>query len=258
MMMKRFTIVSLLLITGLTACSTTKKNATTDKPVKSKPETSQIETAYFKAKGSDVPWSLSIDTAAIEFELKGQKIVFDHKDPIPAMDMNVKTYNVEYKGSTAQITIIQKECTPKDGNKPLPYTVSITLNNGKSKNPANYSGCGQYITDYRLYDIWALQEINGRKVSASDFDKQLPYLEINTTENTFGGFGGCNSIGGRIFSERKLIRFTNIISTLKACEGSIEGEFLSELPRVTSYQLKNGKLNLICDGKTNIVLKKVD
>lgn len=257
-MTNKLKIVSLLLIAliGTTACSSSKKSSEPDMPVKNKPETSQIDKAYFKASGNDSPWLLTIDTTAIVFEMRGQKMKFKHIEPVRAMDANVKMYNLTYNDSKVRITIIQKECISKESNAPLPYTVTVTMSS--NKNSTDYSGCGQYITDYRLYDIWALQEIDGKKVTASNFARQIPYLEINTTANTFSGYAGCNSIGGKIFSERSLLRFTDVISTLMACQGTMEDEFLAALQKTTSYELKDNSLFLICDGKTVLKFKKVD
>ena len=257
-MERKIKVVSMLFIIVIStlSCNTYKTSTKPDNTVKSNPEPSQVETAYFKAQGMDSPWTLSIDTTTIVFEMRGQKMAFEHTEPVRAMDANVKMYNLTYKGSKVRITIIQKECTPKDSQTPLPYTVTVNMSN--DKNVTDYNGCGQYITDYRLYDIWALQEINGKKVTAGNFAKEIPSLEINTTTNTFGGYAGCNNIGGKIFSERSLLRFTDMISTLMACPGTMEDEFVAALQKTTSYKLKDNSLFLMSDGKTVLKFKKVD
>jgi heat shock protein HslJ len=110
-----------------------------------------------------------------------------------------------------------------------------------------------------LHDIWVLEKLNGKTVSASDFMKELPNLEINSATNNFLGFAGCNRMNGTIFFERGLLRFTNIITTRMACPGNNkESEFLKALQSTTSYKVENMRLILTNPSGEKLVCKKVD
>ena len=128
-----------------------------------------------------------------------------------------------------------------------------------TKENVNYSGCGNYIVDYRLFDLWLLEEIDGKKVSLDDFNKEMPSIEINSSEKKFFGQGGCNRISGNIFQERELLRFTNIISTRMACgEINKENSFLNALQSSTEYKIKNNRLYLTNSDGVKVVFKKID
>ena len=83
--------------------------------------------------------------------------------------------------------------------KILPYKVSVEFKKNSSSNFEKINGCGQYITDNRLNNIWVLEELNGTKVSKEEFTNMLPLLEILANYNQFFGLLGCNRVNGTIF-----------------------------------------------------------
>jgi heat shock protein HslJ len=140
-----------------------------------------------------------------------------------------------------------------------PYKVSIQIKNKTETNYQKIEGCGQYITDYRLHDIWVLEELDGYKIFISDFQKELPRIEIHAEENRFMGFGGCNSISGSLFFENDLLRFNNITSTFMACaESNKEDKFIKVLQNATRYSIKDNRLTLSNQSGKLLVFKKVD
>jgi heat shock protein HslJ/uncharacterized membrane protein len=215
---------------------------------------------YFKGSGAEPDWSLNISEKTIEFtSLKpGYEVLNgDHVEPIRAMDANVKMYRVETKVGKMIIQIMQQECTNTMSGDKSAYSVRIEFQ--KDNKPINLSGCGNYITDYRLHDIWVLEKINGEKVTVADFTKDLPNLEINSTTNTFMGFAGCNRMNGSIFFERGLLRFTNVATTEMACLGNNkEADFLKTLQNVTTYKVENLRLTLTNPSGSELVFIKVD
>jgi heat shock protein HslJ len=140
-----------------------------------------------------------------------------------------------------------------------PYKVSIEIKNNNETNYQKTEGCGKYITDYRLHDIWVLEELNGYKIFIADFQKELPRIEIHAAENRFMGFGGCNSISGSLFFENDLLKFNNITSTLMACaENNKEDNFVKALQSSTTYSIKNNRLTLSNPSGKLLVFRKVD
>ncbi|MNL49414.1 META domain protein [compost metagenome] len=139
-----------------------------------------------------------------------------------------------------------------------PYKVTVEIKNNSELEAEKLSGCGKYNTDYRLHDIWVLEELNGFKVFITDFQRELPRIEINSAENKFMGYGGCNAISGTIFYEKDLLRFSKVISTLMACAGNKEGEFVKALQNVTTYKIGDNKLMLSNPSGKLLVFKKVD
>ncbi|MEN2401717.1 META domain-containing protein [Flavobacterium sp. MC2016-06] len=213
-------------------------------------------TVYFKGAGNEPSWGLKIGKEKTVFTstIGGlESLTFDSVEPIKAMDANVKMYKVKNTNVSATITIQQLDCQDSKSGAISPYSVKVEMKN------KTLSGCGKYITDYRLHDIWVLEELNGFKVFASDFQKEMPRIEIHAAENRFMGFGGCNSINGSIFYEKDLLRFTNVVSTLMACApGNKESEFVKALQSTTTYSIGDNRLTLSNPSGKLLVFKKVD
>ncbi|WP_163392574.1 META domain-containing protein [Flavobacterium limi] len=263
--MKKY-LMLLIIVTLAYSCksisatnSNTKKN--NSKSI-SENKSEEDNTTYFKATGNEPFWELKIGKEQIIFTslIKGKEsIAFATAKPIRAMDANVKTYKVKNEKSSAVISIQQIECQNSMSGIISPYKVSLEIKNNTDSNTQKIEGCGKYITDYRLHDIWVLEELNGFKVFITDFQKELPRIEIHAEENKFMGFGGCNSISGSLFFENDLLRFNNITSTLMACpENNKEDKFVKTLQNTTSYSIKNNRLTLSNPSGKLVVFKKVD
>ncbi|WJS94255.1 META domain-containing protein [Flavobacterium johnsoniae] len=257
--MKR--ILSILLLSVLMiGCKSTAGKESKDKTPSG---TSQDDlNFYFKATGNEPFWGIKIGNDQIIFTslIAGKEsITFPAVEAIRAMDANVRMYKVSNETASATITIQQLDCQDSMSGAISPYSVKVEIKNNSELETKKLSGCGKFITDYRLHDIWVLEELNGYKVFATDFQKEFPRLEINSTENRFSGFGGCNSITGQIFYEKDLLRFTKVVSTLMACApGNKEGDFLKALQSTTTYSIENNRLTLSNPSGKLAVLKKVD
>lgn len=215
---------------------------------------------YFRGNGNEPDWNLKISEKTIEFTsliLGFESLSGNHVEPIQAMDANVKMYRVKTGAITMIIQIMQQECVNTMSGDKAAYSVRIEIvKDNKSK---FLSGCGNYITDSRLHDIWVLEQMNGKKVSLTDFTNELPNLQINSSTNQFMGFAGCNSMNGSIFFERGLLRFTNVITTRMFCgESNKENVFLKTLQSTTTYKVENLRLILTNQSSNELIFKKVD
>ena len=216
---------------------------------------------YFKAIGTEPFWSLEISEEMIRFQgiESESELKAPHVEPIRAMDTNTKLYRLNTEKGEMDITISLQNCSDGMSDQKHDYKVTINMKGNSTKENVNYSGCGNYIVDYRLFDLWLLEEIDGKKVSLDDFNKEMPSIEINSSEKKFFGQGGCNRISGNIFQERELLRFTNIISTRMACgEINKENSFLNALQNSTGYKIKNNRLYLTNSDGVKVVFKKID
>nr|WP_315152115.1 META domain-containing protein [uncultured Flavobacterium sp.] len=259
----RFLFVIVLFLGCKTAINAPVDTSLNTKPTKAYQE--QIENMeqgiYFRAMGNEPEWSLKISATRIEFTSllpDFKSFTAPHIDPIRAMDANVKTYRLTTSTGTAAITIEQQKCTNTMSGQELPYTVRIEMTNNANTSKT-FSGCGYYVIDARLHDIWVLEKMNGENVSLNKFAKQLPYIEINSTNGTFMGYAGCNRMNGKLFFEKGLLRFTNISTTEMACEPqNRESELLHSLQSSTTYQVLNMRLTLTNPSGIELVFKKVD
>lgn len=254
--------IQLLVIVSFVMSCKTKVTAQKEEPTPAyKQQMENLENGiYFRGTGNEPEWSLKIAEETIEFtSLKPgfESFKSTHVEPIRAMDANVKMYHIATESGTMNIQISHQECVNIMSGEKNPYSVHIEI--VKNNNSTNFSGCGNYITDSRLHDIWVLEKLNGKTVSTTDFMKELPNLEINSATNNFMGFAGCNRMNGTIFFEKGLLRFTNIITTRMACPGNNkESEFLKALQSTTTYKVENMKLMLSNPSGEKLVFKKVD
>lgn len=219
-------------------------------------------TIYFKATGNEPFWGITLGKEQTIFTslIPGkEKIVFASVEPIKAMDTNVKMFKLSNEKATATVTIQQIDCQDSMSGTISPYKVSIEIKINSELESKKVEGCGKYITDYRLHDIWVLEELHGYKVVIGDYQKELPRIEIYAAENRFMGFGGCNSISGTLFYEKDVLRFTKVISTLMACApGNKEGEVTKALQSVTTYSIGDNRLTLSNPTGKLLVFRKVD
>ncbi len=219
-------------------------------------------TIYFKATGNEPFWGITLGKEQTIFTslIPGkEKIIFSSVEPIKAMDTNVKMYKLSNEQATATVTIQQLDCQDSMSGAISPYKVSIEIKNNSELQSKKVEGCGKYSTDYRLHDIWVLEELNGYKVFVADYQRELPRIEIHAQENTFMGFGGCNSISGTLFYEKDVLRFTKVISTLMACApGNKESEFTKALQSTTTYSIGDNRLTLSNPSGKLLVFRKVD
>ncbi|MDW5288853.1 META domain-containing protein [Formosa sp. PL04] len=267
----KISLVFIILITAF-SCEELKNNAvnttsTVTKSADSIVELSSTEVtknnsiAFFKGTGSNTDWDLQLTASTIQFKLKTEDskvYTFPLPEPILAADANVKMYKVETEAATIKIQIAMGDCIDSN-SKTHPYAISIDFKPNTDTDFTSFKGCGEYITDYRLHDIWVLESINDNKVSPEQFSKELPNIEIYAKDNRFLGYAGCNTMSGSIFSEQSKIRFTQIVTTRKMCASpNNEALFLKALERSTQFKVENLRLYLSNPDGNTLTFKKVD
>lgn len=263
-------VLAVLTITG---CNTTNRKeqesesktadstaVTTEKEVTMTP--SQHPGIFFKASGNEPFWNITMDNQQIVFTslIEGLESL---SVPLPEVrrtaDANVKLYRAETEKTALSLTISQESCADTMADMESPYAVTLDINLNSGEKPLALKGCGTYQTDPRLNDIWVLEQVGEEKADPAWFESQLPEMEINTTENTFMGFAGCNRMRGGIFWEPGVFRFVDIATTRMACHpDNRESDFLENLKRVTSYRIENNRLWLSNPNGLLLVFKKVD
>lgn len=217
---------------------------------------------YFKGIGTEPFWGVEIAESTITFTslTEGyEKIVIPHVEPVLAADANVKLYRAEVESTAIRIEVIQGECSDQMSDTKYAYKVKVEVKKGADDEFKIFNGCGNYITDYRLHDIWVLEKMKGEMVNGNMFAKEVPNMEIYAKENRFSGYAGCNRMNGSLFFEKGLLRFVNVVTTEMACgPGNKENEFLKALQSSVRYSIENNRLTLSNDDGMLLVFKKVD
>lgn len=216
----------------------------------------------FVGTGTEPFWALEIGPQrGMRFKSIGS--VDSLHTPVPppsqAQDAPVTRYRAVTEAGELVVTIAQRACTNAMSGEVMPYTVTVRAKTTTMREPREFTGCGIYLGDYRLHDIWVLDSLNGQVVPTGQFSKQQPYVEINLTTQRLLGFAGCNQFSGPITPERAGIRFGLLQSTNVSCPAlAFEQKFLAILSGCTfGYRLANRRLTLKNRVDT-AVFKKVD
>lgn len=239
--------------------ATEKTEDSTEVKMSAQDAMSQEQQAYFTATGTEPFWSIELFDNHIVYKTPTDSIETPYAEPVRAADANVKRYNIQTESVELHIQIQQKECTNGMSGKVSPYSVTVEIKKNIEKEFQKLEGCGHYITDYRLHDIWLLETLKGTKVANEDFKSELPTMEINAAENKFIGYAGCNRMNGSLFFEKGLLRFTNVNATKMMCEPTNkESEFLKALQSSTAYSIENNRLTLSNPSGIQTIFKKID
>ena len=205
----------------------------------------------FLATGSEPFWSLELTSQGqMRFRTVagGDSLLL----PLPAFDQAqdapapVLRYRALAGAGELTVTIAQRACTNSMSGEVLPYTVTVRVRTAAQPDNREFAGCGRYLGDSRLHDLWALESIDGQAVAAAQFGQKKPYLELNLTTGEVLGFGGCNGLGGSLTPERAGVRFGTLRGTMLACPAlPFEQKFQRALSGQSfTYQIENLRLTL--------------
>jgi heat shock protein HslJ len=117
---------------------------------------------------------------------------------------------------------------------------------------------GKEVTNPLINDIWILDFVEGVDYHPEPDSKDRPMIEIHLKDNKVTGNTGCNNMNGKVKVNGNEIFFSDIITTEKICEKSIEPEFLVALGMVNNYKIEKLKLNLYRDKEILLVFQKMD
>ena len=239
-------VFSIIAAAMISSC-TSKKEVVKQSKIENTAVESTVGIPYFKAIGTEPFWNVEIFEKEVIFKSLGNEkgIVFSN-EKFEVFEED-KKYTFANKTHTLIIEAISGECS--DGMSDLSYShkVAVTIIDETTGKSSQNFGCGQFISESKLSNIWVLKTFRDQIVSANDFDDQAPYLELVSGSNVFSGFGGCNTINGQVIPNSKnRIKFSNIAATKMMC-GKVnrEQEFISALSKVGAYKF---------DGRTLILL----
>lgn len=219
----------------------------------------KANSVFFKATGTEPFWGIEISEDSIRFTSPETEKNFSlaYSKPNKAMDANVISYEAKSDSIHLKFTIQQGVCSDGMSDNAYAYKVKASLKRGKDKDFKSLEGCGNYIMDQNLQGIWALEELEGKSIDAKDFEKEIPNIEINAKEASFTGFAGCNRMGGKLFYEKEVLRFSDIFTTEMMCPNYDKEKILVKaLQSVTRYEVKNDKLYLFNPDGTKAVFRK--
>ncbi|MEL4306770.1 META domain-containing protein [Joostella sp. CR20] len=213
----------------------------------------------FVATGKNPSWSVHIDfDKQISFSAldEPKQLILPVPEARKPQDVNAVNYSATTENGTLQVTIFRNNCNTSTG-KTFGYKVRVRAKTNEMDDYKTFEGCGKYLGDYRLNDIWALVSIDGKEVDKS---MKRPNLEFNLRENKVYGFSGCNRINGALsVKNNKTISIGDLISTKMACpNATLESTFMKAVNgKEFSYSFDNLILTLTSEAHT-LTFRKVD
>ena len=210
----------------------------------------------FIASGSEPFWSMEMDAdKQIIFKTaNGDSIITIDPEAIRLQDVAATSFRSKFESDYITAVVYDKPCIDNMSGKEYAKTVEITVAGQQ------YKGCGSYLSDYRLNDIWVLESINDVKINKADFQRGIPRIELSLTQNQIFAYAGCNEFSGSMEVQGKKIRFGRFSGTLTACPNmKFESDYLSHLAnRTVPFRLEPGKLFLQVSADSTYNYKKVD
>lgn len=216
----------------------------------------------FYASGNEPSWSLDMD-----FEKNIQFTTMDglvYNAPavkgVKAADRNVTRFRAVTESGEINIQIFEKSCSDTMADKKFENEVRVEFKTSAEKDYKTFTGCGDYVPNFRLHDIYAIREVDGMIVNPQDYTKNAPNLEINATENRVFGHDGCNSFRGGIKFKPETLVFMPLASTMMACikNQEISHKIGQVLKGEVQYKFEDNRLAFYRQNKKVMVLQKVD
>lgn len=215
----------------------------------------------FYARGNEPNWVLEIDfDSLIRFsEMNGIEFVTPTAG-IKLLSESIMDISARTERGEILITISNKTCQDNMSGEMFDYAVLVKIKRNNDSDFFEFTGCGKYLYDYRLHDIWVMEEMTNVELKKENLMKGLPMFEFNLREMRFGGHAGCNEISGTIELKGDKITFGNLISTKMACpDMTVEQKVLSVLSEKSfSYKIEKLKLTLQSGDGIKMIFRKID
>lgn len=210
----------------------------------------------FATGNTPVDWSLEIDFdkmvsfKAVDGTTLNVLPAFEKKD----ITADAETYLLKTDLGRVEIKVFNTNCVGSENNEQFSKKATVTIQNKL------YSGCGKYLFDHRLNDIWVLESINTNILFAPDFAKGLPKMEFNLQTNKMTGSDGCNNIMSNIEVKGNRIKFSSFAGTKMACNNNSVEKIFNELlsDKLVDYYLENNKLILYLGDDSKLSFKRKD
>lgn len=122
---------------------------------------------------------------------------------------------------------------------------------------------GQYASYYILKKekllitekYWKLVELNGKPLPSIKREKE-PFLVLKDKGKNFGGHGGCNTLLGKYeLGERNKVTFSDLVTTMMACEDSDTELALRDALESTDHYVIDGDFLKLEDARNKVNAK---
>lgn len=216
----------------------------------------------FYATGNEPFWNLDIDFEKnIRFTtLEGVQFNAPERQSSKAANANIIRYRAVTESGELIVQIFDRPCNDTMADKKFENEVRVEFKTASENEFKTLTGCGDYVPDFRLHDIYVIREVDGIHVKSQDFGKNAPNLEINANEKYVLGHDGCNSFRGSVKFKPGSVVFGPLASTLMACINNQEISYKigKALNGELQYKFEDMRLTFYQQNKKVMVLQKAD
>jgi len=216
----------------------------------------------FFAKGNEPFWSLEIyqDNKIVFEEINQQKITSSNFRETAGDSVDEIIFSAEMQNAQLIIHILKDYCQDNMSGEIFDYKVNVKLKHSNDSDYYEFNGCGKYLYDYRLNDIWVMEEMTGVELKKENLMKGLPIFEFNLNEMKVSGHAGCNQFFGNIIIKGNFISFGTLVSTKMACpDMTVEQKVFQTLnDNNFTYRIEKLKLILESEKGMKMIFRKTD
>ena len=200
-----------------------------------------------------VAWTLELDLEkGFTFKATGNiPLIAGAVPPANSTNPDAETYLTKTDSGLMKIVVYTEPCVVSAKGK-TSRKVEVTVNDRR------YSGCGSYLYDYLVNDVWELQYIDNRDPAPSK--KQLPRMEFNLEQNKMNGYDGCNNISSDIEIKGNHIKFSAFAGTKLSCPGNETEKIFSTMlsGHTVDYTIENRRLTIYLINDSRLTFTKVE
>ncbi len=173
----------------------------------------------FYALGNEPFWSLDMDFEGVfHFNtLNGDDLKVPAVKSHLAMDAEVVRFRSVAEQGELIIELTHQKCDDTMSDDTFHYKVRVDYKPEGKTDYEVFRGCGNYVPDFRLNDIWAVVEMDGEKLNPKDFTKGMPRIEFHIKQENVSGSDGCNNFQGSVEFQYHNVVFGMLASTRMYC-----------------------------------------
>jgi len=226
----------------------------------------KISEGYDFVAGGESPfWTLEIDfekVISFRSDTNVKILTTPAVKGTKAQDADVIRYHAQTEAGEIFITILGELCSEQNSTLYNMQEVMVQVKSSLDNDFTELNGCGRYLMNYGLNDIWVLEKMTGVNLNdeIETLKKGLPVFEFHLKDKKFFGHAGCNNIRSYLIIEGDKIKFGRVFSDKYTCPNmNLEKKIISALSEnIFNYKFDNRKLSLISTNGITMELKKKD
>jgi uncharacterized membrane protein/heat shock protein HslJ len=217
----------------------------------------------FYALGNEPFWSLDMDFEGVfHFNtLNGDDLKVPAVKGNPAMDAEVVRFRSVADQGELIIELTHERCDDTMSDDTYHYKVKVEYKPEGKSDYEIFRGCGNYVPNFLLNDIWAVVEVDGKKLNPKDFAKGMPRIEFHIKQENVSGSDGCNNFRGSVEFQYHSVIFGMLAYTRMYCPDMEVSERITGAisKRKLDFEFdEDGYLILMNDGKKVMKLRHID